>query len=408
MIKNLIKSVLLIFLLTSLNSYGQTVTGNCSGGKCLSFSSFTNCGSGIYKATMVQGTWDVSRFKVYINGTRADLAGYTAGDNCNYDAYLDKNIITASNGGTNKTWYIKVNTNTNRIDLTTSNFTCTPPSAPTITTTSVSSITTESANSGGQSISDNGSSITSKGVCWNTTGNPTISDSKTTNGSGTSSFTSALTSLSHSTTYFVRAYATNGIGTSYGGQVEFTTSSPLPVELTSFNLYLKDDLCYIEWETGCEINNDYFIIEKSKDGLNWQSISTVLGNGNSFVPIKYNYIDKQGCIGTCFYRLTQVDYNGDSETFRPLSVSSDKDPIFSIDVSPNPISDKVKVNFTSSESNEYDFKIISQKGELVYESKIIGVKGENMFSLDLSYLTQGFYFFIISDGEYYVKQKVIK
>jgi hypothetical protein len=65
-------------------------------------------------------------------------------------------------------------------------------------------------------------------VCWNTNGNPTITDNKTTDGSGTGSFASSISGLTASTTYYVRAYATNIVGTSYGNQVIFITTSDLP------------------------------------------------------------------------------------------------------------------------------------------------------------------------------------
>ncbi len=94
---------------------------------------------------------------------------------------------------------------------------------PTVTTTAVAGITDNSANSGGNVTSDNGSSVTARGVCWNTSGSPTTSDNKTSDGTGTGTFTSSLTGLSSSTTYHVRAYATNAYGTSYGNEETFTT-----------------------------------------------------------------------------------------------------------------------------------------------------------------------------------------
>jgi len=95
---------------------------------------------------------------------------------------------------------------------------------PTITTTAVSSITSNSASSGGNVTSNGGGNVTAKGVCWSTSANPTTGDSKTTNGSGTGSFTSLITGLSLEITYHVRAYATNIVGTGYGRDVSFTTS----------------------------------------------------------------------------------------------------------------------------------------------------------------------------------------
>ncbi len=97
------------------------------------------------------------------------------------------------------------------------------PAPPTVTTTEASSITSTSAASGGNVTDDGGAEVTARGVCWNTTGNPDTSDHKTTDGAGTGSFISSLIGLSTETQYYVRAYAINAAGTSYGSEVDFTT-----------------------------------------------------------------------------------------------------------------------------------------------------------------------------------------
>ena len=99
---------------------------------------------------------------------------------------------------------------------------------PTVTTTAVTDITHASATCGGNVTSDGGTNITARGVCWSTSPNPTISSSHTTNGNGTGSFTSILTELSDNTIYYVRAYATNSVGTAYGNEVSFTARDGQP------------------------------------------------------------------------------------------------------------------------------------------------------------------------------------
>ena len=95
----------------------------------------------------------------------------------------------------------------------------------TVTTSSITSITSSSASGGGNVTSQGSSSVTARGVCWSTSQNPTTANSKTSDGSGTGGFTSSITGLSDSTAYYVRAYATNSAGTSYGSQVSFTTTT---------------------------------------------------------------------------------------------------------------------------------------------------------------------------------------
>jgi plastocyanin len=98
-------------------------------------------------------------------------------------------------------------------------------SIPTLTTTAISSITSAGASSGGAISLDGGAAVTARGVCWSTSANPTIADAKTTNGTGTGAFVSSITGLAANTTYHVRAYATNSVGTAYGNDVSFTTSA---------------------------------------------------------------------------------------------------------------------------------------------------------------------------------------
>ncbi len=95
---------------------------------------------------------------------------------------------------------------------------------PEATTHGITDITATSATCGGTVINNNGSEVTARGICWNTTGNPTKGDSKTTDGAGDGDFISKMTGLTPNTKYFIRSYATNKYGTGYGGQVEFTTN----------------------------------------------------------------------------------------------------------------------------------------------------------------------------------------
>jgi uncharacterized protein (TIGR02145 family) len=104
---------------------------------------------------------------------------------------------------------------------------------PTVVTSAVSNITSTTAISGGNIQSDGGGSITARGICWAVTVNPTISNSKTSDGTGIGNFTSNIIGLLPSTTYHVRAYVTNCIGTAYGNDVTFTTLAGLAVVTTA-------------------------------------------------------------------------------------------------------------------------------------------------------------------------------
>ena len=150
--------------------------------------------------------------------------------------------ITGLSPGT--TYYVRSYATVNRLSGYVSSFTAygnqiqfttSASEMPTISTKPVSSITGTGASSGGVISSDGGKTITTKGVCWSTSSNPTIAlSTKTSNGTGTGSFTSTITGLSAGTTYYVRSYATNSSGTAYGANEIFTTVSiGLPTIATS-------------------------------------------------------------------------------------------------------------------------------------------------------------------------------
>ncbi len=98
---------------------------------------------------------------------------------------------------------------------------------PSVTTTAVGSVTDVSAISGGNISTDGGTPITARGVCWNTSPQPTIANFKTEDGTGTGGFTSQITGLTQTTTYYLRAYATNSTGTAYGEEFSFTTAQTI-------------------------------------------------------------------------------------------------------------------------------------------------------------------------------------
>ena len=125
----------------------------------------------------------------------------------------------------NTTYYYKyvVYNAVDMAELEKKNFITQDATLPSVTTAEVTSITIKTAMCGGNVTFDGWSEITARGVCWSTSPNPTINDSKTTDGSGIGSFTSNITGLADGTTYYVRAYATNSKGTAYGEEKSFTT-----------------------------------------------------------------------------------------------------------------------------------------------------------------------------------------
>lgn len=116
----------------------------------------------------------------------------------------------------------------------------------TVTTGSVSNITSSDADVSGNVTNEGGSSVTSRGICWNTTGTPTLADAFGGSGSGLGSFTVDVFPLSAGTTYYVRAYATNSAGTAYGNQVSFTTLSSITVPTVTTSPISRIEELFVE------------------------------------------------------------------------------------------------------------------------------------------------------------------
>lgn len=161
----------------------------------------------------------------------------------------------------------------------------TEQSIPDLTTLPASNKTSNSVMTGGNITSDGGAEIISKGICYSTTPFPTIINNITINGSGTESFTTKITCLFDQTTYYVRAYATNSIGTAYGDQVSFTTEiSPITFnpDLTYGTVSDIDGNCYKTIQIGDELwmaenlktsrYNDGSIIPEVTDNTEWSNL----------------------------------------------------------------------------------------------------------------------------------------
>lgn len=153
---------------------------------------------------------------------------------------------------------------------------------PTLTTTALSLITSSSAVSGGTISSDGGAPITARGVCWSTSANPTISlPTKTNDGTGTGVYTSNITGLAANTTYYVRAFSTNNVGTAYGNEISITTSQinitgPMLTDVDG-NIYQSVTNCNQTW-TQRNLNvskyNDGTPIPEVTDPTQWANLTT--------------------------------------------------------------------------------------------------------------------------------------
>jgi len=175
---------------------------------------------GVYKGN--------ATYNIYRSDIAALLPGYT--NSSGAGAYFDFDT-TAYPDGVHTIFWTATDNGGNSEGIGSQYFTIQngpPVTAPVVTTTTITDITGPTASGGGTVTSDGNNPVTARGVCWSEFPHPLASASspnKTIDGTGTGTFTSALTGLTPGTTYYVRAYAVNSKGTSYGDDVSFPPSS---------------------------------------------------------------------------------------------------------------------------------------------------------------------------------------
>ncbi|MBN4066097.1 T9SS type A sorting domain-containing protein, partial [Candidatus Amoebophilus asiaticus] len=193
--------------------------------------------------------------------------------------------------------------------------------------------------------------------------------------------------------------------------VSNSSSNPLPIDLLSFTAESISYGIEIKWETATEINNDYFTIERSADGINFEEIRQVAGAGNSSSQIDYSIIDEAPLQGVSYYRLKQTDFDGRYEYFPAVSVKWGDVKEFSIlSTGSNPVINELKIQYEIPESGVIKFTIIDLNGKLLYEENIFGSKGVNNYIYETSALSRGIYvlYLRVRDGDKILSFKFIK
>jgi photosystem II stability/assembly factor-like uncharacterized protein len=193
------------------------------------------------------------------------------------------------------------------------------------------------------------------------------------------------------------------------GRGVWKTTSPLPVELSSFNAVTEKNNVHLDWRTETEINNYGFEVEKSitdennsSENLSFSKIAFVAGNGSSNVPHDYSYTDESTAPGNYVYRLKQIDSDGDINYSNLVFVKLDGNS-FGFELAqnyPNPFNPTTQINYKVSEQGHITIKVFSISGEeittLVNENKNAGLYN---VKFDGSRLPSGVYIYQLKEGK---------
>ena len=181
----------------------------------------------------------------------------------------------------------------------------------------------------------------------------------------------------------------------------------LPVELLSFGaVALENQQVKVTWSTASEENNAYFTVERSIDGKTWSAIGIVPGVGNSNQIESYEFIDEKPIFGRQFYRITQTDLDGKSQTFRVVGVTLTAAAleVNSYKVYPNPSAGQIKIFSENANLEQAEITILNQQGqEMVSFEDVNG----RLFEVDLSHLPKGLYLIRIKNNHQLVSKKLV-
>lgn len=179
--------------------------------------------------------------------------------------------------------------------------------------------------------------------------------------------------------------------------------TPLPIELLSFSGVTEGDVNILEWSTATEVNNDYFTVERSIDGIEFSELVQVDGAGTSLQVNNYTARDEDRFEGVTYYRLKQTDMDGQFDYSNIIAL--DNRELADITVFPSPAEDMITVSLVKKPSAAMDVTVRNAVGKVVLVTEI----SKKVETLDVSDLPGGMYFIsMIIDGENVVQKFSVK
>lgn len=176
----------------------------------------------------------------------------------------------------------------------------------------------------------------------------------------------------------------------------------LPVELTSLKASCQLNNIRLDWATATELNNDYFSIERSVDNTNWIAIGSVKGAGNSSVIREYHFEDNELLLGndsghSVYYRLRQIDYNGQFELFGPIVTRCSNSPTWGLVMDNYVVNQILKIELIAPRDENIQIRILDISGRLVKNISLEATDGFNYYSIQIGSMNAGMYFLQIEN-----------
>lgn len=227
----------------------------------------------------------------------------------------------------------------------------------------------------------------------------------TTNSFGTAT-TTIITGSYVAPNFTVSLPTTGGVFFTVGSINVIT--SPLPIELLTFEATPNNNQVDLNWITASESNNDYFTIEKTKDGFTIETLLHVEGVGNSNTNINYSAVDYFPYNGISYYRLKQTDFNGDYTYSNWVAVDFKSTAGFDMTIFPNPHEgSEIYLRFDLDENEIIDIDLTDISGKIIYSTQSL-ISDQGIVSIPLQeILSSGMYFVNARYGDKKLSKKLI-
>jgi len=226
----------------------------------------------------------------------------------------------------------------------------------------------------------------------------------------TGEITTDITNASQKLKIGTNTVWTGTSGTVTGPSTATSSSTPLPIELISFDGSCSTNGVQLNWVTATEINNDYFLIEKSNDGYDWEQIAKIKGLVNSYTTTKYIHIDYAALKNTLiYYRLSQVDIDGKKTVFKAIDVyCGSKDLKDQMILFPNPATTELNIILNINNiANNTIISLVNNTGQLIFENKVDLIKGVNSFTFPVDIPSGSYTMLCSSDNIVIPAQKLM-
>jgi len=181
--------------------------------------------------------------------------------------------------------------------------------------------------------------------------------------------------------------------------------SPLPIELMSFNANCESGNVVLSWTTATEKNNDYFTLLRSIDGVNFESIGTVAGAGNSTSANSYDFIDRNSNGLSYYYKLSQTDYDGTESTFGPIRSTPCSSSGTLTANAYQTGQDEISVLIGNPEESQVSVMLFNLDGKLILSHHQAYAQGEHLVRMNTSSLATGIYLVRVQSGQETVSVK---